>query len=337
MLNQLSDQTNELLTSSIIIDGQLGFEPDMPFEFEEKWQLVDRYIKAGFSAITLSIANEESTQENTLSYLAKLLVYLNQHSNKYVLVKNPHDIEKAKKENKLAVKLMFQGTSPLGKNLNMVKLFRDLGITSLILCYNIKTPMGDGVVESVDGGLSHLGKKLIAEMNRVGMLIDLSHTGYKTSREAIEISKHPVIFSHSNAYSIHPHLRNLKDDMIKAVAKTGGYIGINGIGVLLGDEKASPTKVVEHINYISELVGPEHVALGTDYLYFPDEFPSFMKKQSITHPESYAKNFQITWQSFVPEKIPAIIEGLLKTGYSEREIKGILGENHLRVFRKISS
>lgn len=338
MINNVSDAAKALFKNAIVCDGQLGFEPEMPMEFNKKWELLERYVKAGVNCVTLSIANDESTQERTMRYLAQMLVYLSQHSNKYLLAKTAEDIVHAKKENKLALRLMFQGTSPLGKDLNMVELYYRLGITSMILCYNIKTPIGDGCVELNDGGLSHLGRRLIDEMNRVGMLIDCSHTGYKTSMEALEMSKAPVVFSHSDVYAIHPHIRNLKDDQIKAVAKSGGIIGINGLSVLLGDENSSLEKVIQHIQYISQLVGPEYVGLGLDHLYFADTFAKFMESQYITHPQAYAAQVQQAtgWKSLAPEQVPALADRLLELDYSEKDVKGILGDNYLRVVRQVT-
>src|SRR5688572_29653918 len=110
---QISQRAKQILRNAIVIDGQLGFEPAMPWDFYKKWELVDRYKDAGFTAITLSLANEETTSENTLAYLAKVRKHIEIHSEKYILAKTKNDILRAKKANKLALRLMFQGTSPI--------------------------------------------------------------------------------------------------------------------------------------------------------------------------------------------------------------------------------
>ncbi len=122
--------------------------------------LVERYRQAGFTAITLSIANEEDSTESTLAYLAKIRKYIFEHPEKYLLATSRADILQAKRENRLAIRLMFQGSGPIGKNLELLELFKSLGISSMVLAYNIRTPMGDGVIEENDAGLSHLGRKL---------------------------------------------------------------------------------------------------------------------------------------------------------------------------------
>jgi membrane dipeptidase len=329
----ISEQAKKILYDAIVIDGQLGFEVAMPWTFAEKWSLVDRYKEAGFHALTLSIANEENTTEKTLEYLAQIRKHIFQNPAKYVLAKTKNDILYAKKENKIALRLMFQGTSPIGKNLDLLEIFRELGVSSLVLAYNIRTPMGDGVIEENDSGLSHLGKKFIAEMNRLGMIIDGAHAGYQTTLDAAELTKSPMMISHSGVYGIHPHVRNVHDEQIKAVAKTGGVIGVNGIGMLLGDPKASIEKYVDHIDYIVKLVGVKHVSIGLDNLYFADQFDLFMQNQQITHPEAYANKAgnRSDWKCLQPEDIISVVELLIQRGYSNEDITGILGGNILRL------
>jgi membrane dipeptidase len=193
--------------------------------------------------------------------------------------------------------------------------------------------MGDGIIEENDSGLSHLGKKFVAEMNRLGMIIDGSHAGPKTSMDALMLTTKPFVFSHSGVYKIAPHARNIRDEQIKAVAKSGGVIDINGLGLLLGDTNASIEKYVDHIDYIIQLVDAQHVGIGLDNLYFADQFAEFMEKQSITHPQACASivNDATTWKCLQPEDIVSIIELLLQRGYSELDIKAILGENILRL------
>ncbi len=334
----IHDKAKRILQEAVIIDGQLGFEMAMPWTFTEKWALVDRYKTAGFHALTLSIANDESTTEQTLDYLSQIRKYIFQNPDKYILAKSKEDILQAKKENKIALRLMFQGTSPIGKNIDLLELFHELGITSLVLAYNIRTPMGDGVIEERDGGLSHLGKKFIAEMNRLGIIIDGAHTGYQTTMDALNLTKLPMMISHSGVYGIHPHVRNVHDEQIKAIAKTNGVIGINGIGILLGDPKASIDKYVDHIDYIVKLVGAKHVAIGLENLYFSDQFEDFMQKQQITHPEAYANiaGNKREWKCLQPEDILFVVELLIARDYSNDDIKNILGGNILRIMESVS-
>jgi membrane dipeptidase len=227
--NIISNRATALFNSSLVMDNSLGFEPEI--EVPYKWDILHRYLNAGFSYVTLSIATDATSLERTLLYMSEQIAKINAEADKFILVKNIDDILRAKQENKLALGFMFQGTNPIAKNLDMVDIYYQLGVRSMILSYNARNAVGDGCAEISDAGLSRFGRKLIEKMNQVGMIIDLSHVGRKTSMDVMEISQAPVIFSHSDVYAIHPHARNLNDQQIKACAETGGFIGINGIGL----------------------------------------------------------------------------------------------------------
>jgi membrane dipeptidase len=164
-------------------------------------------------------------------------------------------------------------------------------------------------------------------------VIDLSHGGIKTSLQAIEASKDPVIFSHSNAYGVTPHIRNLTDEQIVAVANKGGLIGVNGLALLLGVEKASAKKLADHIDYMANLVGnSDHISLGLDLVYFHEILEMFYQKAGAT---TYPKGYLGSMDSLQPEKIDEIIEELLTRGYSDSIVKNILGGNFLRVAEQV--
>ncbi len=331
----ISEKALNLYQQALLCDLMMGFEPEI--EVSYKWDVLDRYSKAGFNYVSLAVATDATSLEKTVQYIAAQTAHINSAPDKYLLVKKPEDILRAKAENKLAVGFMFQGTNPLHKDFNMIDLYYQLGVRSMILAYNIRNPMGDGVSEAHDAGLSNLGKNLIKKMNQTGMLVDLSHTGYKTGMEAMELSEQPVIFSHSNAYNVYAHPRNLKDDQLKAVAASGGVIGINGLSGILGDDNNSLQNYIRHIDYIAQLIGVKHISLGTDLIYFPEIFDEFMKNNAIFYSNHYTKAFRpITeWNNIQPEQIIEIVELLLQRGYSDADIKGILGENYLRVIKQV--
>ena len=169
-------------------------------------------------------------------------------------------------------------------------------------------------------------------MNRVGMLIDMSHGGIKTSLDVIEASKDPIIFSHSNAQGVNPHVRNLTDEQIKAIVNKNGVIGINGMGLILGVEEPTTEKYIEHINYICNLVGSvDNIAIGLDLIYFNEMLPIFFEKSGFNYPKGYLGSMK----GLQPEQIDEIIETLLRSHYSDEDIKKILGENFLRVASKV--
>ncbi|HTN98782.1 MAG TPA: membrane dipeptidase, partial [Nordella sp.] len=184
-----------------------------------------------------------------------------------------------------------------------------------------------------DAGLSRYGISLIAAMNRAAMIVDGSHTGYRTSLEAIEICERPFIFSHSNAFALVPHYRNIKDDQIKACAATGGIIGVNGVNEFLGETKATTEAMFRHVDYIANLVGPEHVGIGLDYVKDYEAIWRWMQDSPDLWPDNdgaaplYPDHAQ-------PEQILDLAAMLLEAGYSHSNVRGILGENYLRVLRQ---
>lgn len=329
MIVKTSEKAKNLYQHAMICDMALGFEPEI--EVPHKWDLLPRYAKAGFDFIGLAIAGEFTSLEKAIRYIASHKERINRQPDKYAIVRKVEDIHTAHKENKLAISFWLQGSNPLANDLHMVDVYYELGVRYMLLCYNTKNAIGDGCAERTDGGLSSFGIKVIEAMNHVGMLIDCSHGGYKTTMEVMETSKLPVIFSHSNVYAIHQHPRNLQDDQIKAIAKSEGVIGINGNAMLLGDEEASSEKMVEHIDYIANLVGPQHIALGLDLVYFNEILDYFLEQQAgtTTYPKGYYTTK--TLNCFQPEKLINIVELLLQRGYQESDIKGILGENFMRV------
>lgn len=329
----LITRVEKLYQKSYLCELQLGFEPEI--EVPTKWKMLDCYADAGFTLVSLALATDVTSLERTIQFIAKVREYI-QAQEHLILVKTDQDIYRAKAENKLAITFLLQGPNPLAKDLAMVDLYYQLGVRSMILAYNIRNPFGDGCTEPKDAGLSRLGKRLIKKMNAVGMIIDCSHTGYHTSLEAMSLSESPVIFSHSNVYSLCPHPRNLKDEQIKACAETGGVIGINGNGVLLGNQQADVEKYVEHLDYIAQLVGVEHAAIGMDLVYFPEYFEEYMRQQAIFYSDDYLKGTRFQqWPSIKPEQIQSIIQQLLTRGYSEKDIQLILGENYLRVIKQV--
>src|SRR5581483_7048108 len=183
------------------------------------------------------------------------------------LVLSVADVRAAKeRRGELGVVLQFQGTEPLAYEPALVEAYWRLGVRVVQLAYNRRGPVCDGCEEPVDGGLSRLGRRVVAELNRVGIAVDVSHTGARSALEAIEASTAPVVASHSNAFNVHPSRRNLSDEVIRGIAASGGVIGAVGFPSFVSAAK-EPTldEYIDHMAYVGELVGVEHVGIGLDY------------------------------------------------------------------------
>ena len=300
---------------------------------ERKLATLPRMKASGYNLISLTVAHDYHSLNQTIHKIAKERAYFAARADEYVFVETVDDVLRAKAEDKLAVYINFQGTSPVGSDLGMVEIYYQLGVRHMLIAYNIRNAAGDGCTEPADSGLSRFGIQLVEEMNRVGVLVDGSHTGYRTTMDMMEVSKDPVVFTHCNASGVWDHHRNLRDDQIKACAKGGGVIGVDGVGAFLGTGDDSVEMLLDHIDYIAELVGPQHIGYGIDYVFDLDYSKAVMQHAGPWVPQ-VAQTDPKEWvdiKYIEPEQMPHVTEGLLRRGYAEEDIRGILGANWLRV------
>ncbi|MEQ8345217.1 MAG: membrane dipeptidase [Sneathiellaceae bacterium] len=327
----VSGRATEFLRGNLAWDMTLPWQKMIPGRRIEELR---RFHDAGFDFVSLTVADDECWIHDTIAYLGELRAWIARQADSLALAGTVSEIERARAEGKLAVGLHFQGSNPFQGDIGMVQVYRDLGVSHAILAYNRKNLVGDGCHERTDSGLSRFGLKLIAEMNRAGMLVDCTHTGHRTTMEAMEASTAPCIFSHSGATAINDHERNIRDDQIRALAATGGVIGVDGIGMFLDAEGRATTEgLLRHIDHIAQLVGPEHVGLGLDFVYFDDFMIAFYQAHKDTHfPKGYLPP---PWHYYPPEGLPKLVEALLARGYAEADVRGILGGNFARVCRQV--
>ncbi len=286
-----------------------------------------RMAKHGVNFVSLTVALDWHGAETTVRTIAAERAFIRANQDRYILAETVGDIRAAKASGKLALGFHFQGTNPVSYSIELVEVYYQLGIRHMLMCYNLKNAVGDGCQEDTDAGLSRFGKQLIAEMNRVGMLVDVSHTGYRTSMDVIEASSAPVITSHSNPRALCDHTRNVPDDQIKACAATGGVIGVVGFSKVLGNDKdVRAEHIVQHIEYLADLVGPEHVGLGIDYVY-----DQSFDMRTVWSPHYSGRPIGV----LEPEELPRVTELLLARGHAEVDVRNILGENWLRVAESV--
>ncbi len=228
---------------------------------------------------------------------------------------NYSDIEKAFSDGKIAAMLSIEGGEALQGDLGALRNFYRLGVRSICLTWNYRNEIADGVKDGeTGGGLTPFGRKLIKEMNNLGMLVDLSHISEKGFWDVIETTAKPIIVSHSNARIICSHPRNLNDDQIKAVAENGGVIGINLYPDFLNNSgKASMADVVKHIEHMVSVAGADHIGLGADF-------------DGIEKTPEGINGI---------EDINSIFEELGKLNYKEEVIEKIAGGNFLRLVKNL--
>ena len=270
--------------------------------------------------------------------------YIAQFDNMPWMVKalRADDFRRAKVEGKHAGFITTQLTQPISMDLlELVDSAYNLGLRMLMLTYNYMTFVGSGCTERTDAGISNYGAQLISRMNELGIIVDVSHCGRQTTLDACKLSKKCVVASHTSAEGVYKHARAKSDEEFRAIAETGGVIGVYTMAFALGSGKGLTIEsTLDHLDYIANLVGWEHVGIGTDW-------PMAMPKstaQNVLTPMAAGMGFrpEDKWDSMTNligfddyRDFPNITRGLVKRGYSDEQIKGILGENFLRVFKGV--
>jgi len=305
----------------------------MPLRPDADLGEIARYARAGASFISLNVGFDLVPWSEAVKIAAHFRAWVLAHPERYLLADTAADVRRAKREGKLAVAFDLEGARALDGQISMIAAFYRLGVRSMLLAYNAHNEFSAGCT-GADTGLTPLGRQAIAEMNRVGMIVDCSHMGCRSTMEVLEISAAPVVFSHSNPSALNRHHRNIGDGQIRACAATGGVIGINGVGRFLGDPETRSETIARHVDYVAQLVGAAHVGLGLDCVFDLDELDAFHKNHPGSFPEGSAwTRDQARFAQ--PEQLPEITENLLRLGYSEADIGGILGGNFLRVAEQV--
>ena len=206
------------------------------------------------------------------------------------------------------------------------------------LTYNRRNLLGDGCAEPANAGLSDLGRAAIAEMNRTGVLVDVAHSGWRTSLEAAKASSKPVVASHSGAAGVHRHIRSKPDEVIQAIVDSGGYVGVYSVGAFLG-KGGDLNAMLDHIEYLIQRFGAGHVAIGTDLSYIPVGANAEWKK-SGPRPKSRPR-YEALWpegamdgpshQSLAWTNWPLFTVGMVQRGIKDADIRKVLGGNVMRV------
>lgn len=323
----VSEEARALVARSLVWDNH-GCMPLRPRD-ESFLPQLERYRAAGVDVVSMNVGFGPQPLEDHLRMIASFRHWLARHADRYTLAGTSDDVRAATAAGKLAVVFDVEGMGFLEPgDLSVIGLLRDLGVRWMLVAYNRGNHVGSGIYDDADGGLTAFGREVLAEMRRVGMVVCCSHTGERTAMEVMEHAGGPVILSHSNARAVHDHPRNISDALALACARTGGVIGVNGIGPFLGDNDNSTGAVVRHIDHLVQRVGPEHVGLGLDYVFDAKELEEYLAKMSATFPGPQPTG---GLRMVEPERVEAITAALLGLGYPEDAVARILGGNWLRI------
>ena len=278
------------------------------------------------------------TLDNTSAWMRRF----RDHSDTLSQVRTADDILQAKEQGRVGVALGWQNASPIENHLDRLELFHGFGVRIIQITYNERNLVGNGCFERVDDGLSSFGVDVVREMDRLGMLIDLSHVGDRTTLEAIELSENPVACTHANARSFFDHVRNKTDDALNLLAEKGGVVGANAFPPFLRNEwKSTLSDYVDAIDDLVERIGIDHVGIGTDYTQDQSRefFRWLLSRQGTIPQEEWLASFPdpVVHPAGMetPDKLSAVAEELRARGYRDEDMEKVLGGNWLRLFRQV--
>ena len=331
-------------TNPFVFDDAVVIDSACEFDY---WRThLDQWQKGGTTVCVLTVSALGAAREALFAF-GRCFEFI-RNTPGLRLATSVEEIRAAKAAGEMAVVFHFQGTRPLEYEPSLIEAYWRMGLRIVQVAYNRRGIMCDGCEEPQDAGLSKLGEQMLAELNRLGILVDVSHTGWRSALEVIEASTAPVIASHSNAYAVHASTRNIPDEVIKAIAASGGVIGMNGLPFFVAADTA-PTldQFIDHMVHVDSLVGTGHVGLGIDYCrgtqvdddatLTMEQYEGLIKAQ-VWRRETYAPppfNFPEGLGQGGPSGFPRLAERMLERGYSADEVRGVLGENWLRVYGQV--
>ena len=332
----MASEARRIYDEAIVIDGLnvSNWESDAVFE---------RLRAGNITAINATVA----TWENFLQTMAHLSAWMRRFRERddILQVKETADIHTAKKLGKTGIILGFQNASPIENDLDRLGLFLALGVRVIQVTYHETNLLGSGCWERNDAGLSNFGIDAVREMNRLGIVVDLSHVGPKTTLDAIEVSEQPVAITHANARTFCGHRRNKEEEALVALAEKGGVVGATSFANFL--PRAFDSTVEDFVDAIDDMVeriGIDHVAIGTDSTHDqPLEFWHYISSQQGTKfPSTFADgSIPYTELSFQPKGIdspaefPNLADALAGRGYSGEDITKLLGGNWMSLFERV--
>lgn len=324
-------------------------EPGEQDEFMQAWEA------AGVTCILQNAGEEGNSLLRLIKRLARFTYVTDMLRDFVQKAATPDDIVAAKERDKHCFYLISNGIplpqdwASVEEELRYIRVFFQLGCRMMHLTYNRRNMIGDGCAEPANAGLSDFGRAVVAEMNRVGVIVDIAHSGWQTSLEAAKVSERPMVASHSGCCTLNNHHRCKPDEVIRAIADTGGYIGICCVPAFLGGS-GDINAMLDHIDYVARNFGVDHVAIGTDVAYTSSA--AARENRKIPRRRSARSRWEALWLKddalFDPQwrqehqrlsmawtNWPVFTIGLVQRGYADNDIQKILGGNVLRVAQAV--
>jgi len=336
-----------LMQRSLVIDMLSPFTLNFPLQ--DKWQIApesftaadfDKFRGSGINVFHPAVGlGGPDAYEQAMAFFAGWNSFLAGNDERMMRIDTPGDFARVKRSGKVAVILGLQNAEHFRRPAD-VDAFYGYGQRVAQLTYNSRNRIGNGSTERRDEGISDFGVAIIERMNKVGMAVDVSHCGDRTTLDAFELSKRPVLITHSNCRVLaNGHPRDKSDEAIRAVGKSGGVMGITGVRMFVSDKE--PTTIenaLDHFDHVAKLIGPEHLGVGSDMdLNGYDAMPPELNKQlRAGYKGSYGFREKIDIEGLDhPKRMFDLTEGLIRRKYTDPQIEGILGGNFRRVLSEI--
>ena len=344
----MSNDSTATRINRLHADGLVDMHFDLPLDLYEKRNhpgaLVSHYLPE-FEAGDIGVMGVALYVEDRYLPEMGLRVALDQvaclysaveDANQFAICKTNQEIKRARQENKIALIITMEGVEPLGDDLNLLRVFYQLGLRMVGLTHARRNAAGAGGIFSASGsprdGLTSFGREIVQECERLGVIIDLAHINPKGFEEIAELTKKPLIVSHSNARKFYDVERNISDEQIRAIGARGGVIGINAILVSSNSNDSTIDRYVDHIEHVIGLIGIDGVGIGFDFCeYLFQQLPESVRK------ELHAK---LTTPHFIPDltnhsHARNLTRKLIERGFSDADIEKILRGNWLRIFKQL--
>lgn len=323
----------------------------------ERERFIEAWEASGVTCILQNAGEEYQDPVRIMKRLARFTYVVDSMRDIMLRATHPEDIIRAKEKGKRCLYMSSNGVplpqrwTSVEEELGLLRIFFQLGIRMMHLTYNRRNMIGDGCAEAANAGLSDFGRAVVREMNRLGIIIDVAHSGENTSLEAARLSESPMVASHSGARVLADHFRCKSDAVVKAIADTGGYIGVCCIPRFLGRTQ-DLVAFLDHIDYLVKRFGPDHVAIGTDIAYQSPGQPADISQEKRDPPPR--RKYRPRWEGYWPDGPSRILDpavkgregkglawtnwplftvGMVQRGHSDENIRKIIGGNVLRVVK----
>jgi len=339
----VSAEAHSLYERAFVFDANLA--PPLPDDLPYPPAMAEMVRNSGVTAVKTSLGGSGESFEDTLNEIAYFQRLIEAVPDLFLQVRTAADFARAKRERRFGIVFSFESTNMLGDKLERIELFRNLGVRVMQLSYNKTSPFAAGVMADPPTGLTELGRKAVATMNKEGIAIDISHANAATSTDVLAASSAPALITHAGASVIHAHPRNKPDAILRAVADKGGCVGIFDLPYLTASPRQPALDdYMAHLTHVLGVCGEDHVGIGSDsglepWDLSPKGMEAFRKmtedrqKAGVAAPEEDRPMYVIGLNT--PRRSEVIADALLKRGYPARVAEKVLGANFVGALTRI--